>query len=117
MDILRELDVPTCCRTDERSARPSTFCISFFAPLVSRLSSWIILINLQYVQHVFLALCTRVQNTIACVCRRRVEAGGFQLVYGWRVFIAGGIRVGEGDVPAFFSGSACVRLHVETVIF
>ena len=65
---------------------------------------------------VFLALCTGVLNTIACVCRRRVEAGGFQLVYGWRVFIAGGIRVGEGDVLAFFSGSACVCIPVETVV-
>jgi hypothetical protein len=40
------------------------------------------------VQQVFLVLFTVVSNTIACICRRGVDAGVFQLVHGWCSFPA-----------------------------
>jgi len=41
-----------------------------------------------YAHKVFSALFTGVLNTIACLCRRGVEAGVFQLVYTWHLFPA-----------------------------
>jgi len=87
-------------------------CISFLrAVVVVLVVSIIILIHFvvvifsvhMYAQQVFSALFTGVLNTIACVCRREVS-GGFQLVYGWRLFPASGIRLGDGSVSPFFTG-------------
>jgi len=61
-----------------------------------------------YAQHVFLVLFTGGSNTIACGCRRGVEAGFSQLVYRWRSFPAWGICSGEGSVSPFFSRGWCV---------
>jgi len=41
-----------------------------------------------YAQQVILVLLTGGLNTIACVCRRRLEAGFSHLVYGWHSFAA-----------------------------
>ena len=69
-------------------------CISFLCAVVIMLVVSVIILILfvvvifslrMYAQQVFSALFTGVLNTIACVCRRGVS-GGFQLVYGWRLF-------------------------------
>ena len=41
-------------------------------------------------------------NTIACVCRRGLEAEVFQLVYGWRLFPAMVKDLGDESVFPFF---------------
>jgi len=57
-----------------------------------------------HAQQVFLALFTGDLNTIACECRRGVEAGFFELVYDWHLFPARGIRLGKGSVSPFYAG-------------
>jgi len=54
-------------------------------------------------------------NTIACVCRRGLEAEVFQLVYCWRLFPAMVKALGDESVlPFFYRGlmyMCCVRVR------
>jgi len=99
-------------RSAGSSAIASVFCASLSSCLSSQSSFWFILWWSSSCCVCMLNWCfwcdSHVFETPLHAYVEKGWAGVFQLVYGWCLFSAWGIRLGMGSVSLFFTGGGCV---------